>query len=71
LVTVVEKKAYPSGYTTYTVDDMYIWNNWGVDISWISNYEDAILVVSPIMEKGVADYCFKAWRFGCCGWFRR
>jgi immune inhibitor A len=70
LVTVVEKKTYPSGYTKYTVDDMFLWgNNWGVDISWISNYEDAILVVSPIMEKGLADYCFKSWKLGC-GFFR-
>ncbi len=50
-------------YTKYSVDDMYwIDSTHGIDLTWVTHKEDVILVISPIIEKGSADYRFKTFK---------
>ena len=66
MVSIVKMNTYRHGketYTEYSVDEMY-WmdSTHGFDFSWVSHKEDVILVISPIIEKGNADYRFKTFK---------
>jgi len=63
MVSVIEQQSYKwrgKTYTTYSVHNMFIWDaTQGIDLVWVANKEDVILVISPLMAKGTADYSFK------------
>ncbi|MHA1354781.1 MAG: hypothetical protein ACTSR1_06385, partial [Candidatus Heimdallarchaeota archaeon] len=63
MVSVVERRTYKHRgrtYTKYSVHDMYMWDETnGIDLAFLSHKEELILVISPMMAKGTADYSFK------------
>ena len=64
MVTVIEKNTY-SGSTSYQVSDMHLWMDyWGMKTTWVSSSEEIFLLISPMMELGVADYRFRTVRPG-------
>ncbi len=67
MVTVIEKTTWKhrgKTYTKYRVEDMYMRDTThGIDLTYIGHKEDLILVVSPLMAKGTADYRFKTIKF--------
>ena len=68
--TIVEARELPNGKFRYHINEMYIFDgcNIGLDLALISKKETAYLLVSPIMETGLADYEFDVWRFRFCRW---
>lgn len=67
MVTIAEQKTRPNGKTTYHIHDMFIFeclDNWGIGAAWASHNEDIILLISPIMDFGYADYGFNVKHFG-------
>ena len=65
MVTIVEARELPNGEFRYYINEMYIFDgcNIGLDLALISKKEIAYLLVSPIMETGLADYAFDVFRF--------
>jgi hypothetical protein len=70
LVTIVEKFEH-KGKVTYSFHDMWIKDDLtelGLAFAAISKWENIILIVSPMMEKGFTDYSFCAYPvFKGCG----
>lgn len=67
MVTIIEAKEC-HGKMIYYIDDMWIFDigdykNLGFDFAVISKKEIAYLLVSPIMDIGMADYKFDAYSF--------
>jgi hypothetical protein len=60
MVTIIEKKI-TRGHVKYYVHDMCISDlyDFGISFIYASRSEEVFLVVSPIMEKGTADYSFR------------
>lgn len=70
MVTVVEKFRLPHRCTSYFVHDMWFLNDeteFGFVAMLAHRWEDIIIIVSPMMDLGNADYQFKVTRFGGCG----
>ncbi|MFX1496114.1 MAG: hypothetical protein ACFFBH_01170 [Promethearchaeota archaeon] len=65
MVSLVERKTLPKGRVSYNVHDMHMCDNWGIDFTCVNHLEDIILVISPIMDIGVADYHFRTFHPWC------
>ena len=62
MVTIVEKFVH-GGKVHYTLHDMWIKDDLtelGLAFSVINRWEDLIVIISPMFEKGYTDYSFCA-----------
>ncbi|MHA1748673.1 MAG: hypothetical protein ACTSYF_08555 [Promethearchaeota archaeon] len=70
-VTIIEKFTTHWGNTFYMVHDMILKSDkteYGFSLAYASKRINVYLVVSPVMEKGSADYKFKVSKFPCHWW---
>ena len=66
MVTLIEMRTLCNGKIKYKIREMHISDiyEFGVKLAYLTNREDLILIVSPIMPKGFVDYSFMSIRFG-------
>lgn len=74
MVTIVEQhnfvykhKHKTFTYTTYSVHDMWVSDYYdkGIGLTWVDKNDNVFLVITPMMNLGLADYHFDTFRFKC------